>query len=784
MKTQHNSDLIIKVLSLGLGLAVGMVLIAKVCFELSYDSFYKGVDRVYCIRTGYSMQGEDHDYGQVSGAVALGFEGEVPGVQAGTRTTGIFNGDNYLDEQGNRLTGILVAADTNFFKVFDRPILAGSPSKALGNWACVMVSRSFAEKIARPNNQGGISSVIGQTIANEDLPGLRLTIEGVYEDFPRNGSLDYDILLSMETYSKESTMNWLGNDRYKGYVKLAPGVDPHTLGDAIRKMQETHQSLEELEANGISLRYYLSPFDKMHTSDPQVRSEVILLSIVAAMLLIISLLNYILIVISSMVKRSKEVGIRKCYGAESRDIYALLTREALRDLALSLLLASLIIFAGKGVIENLLGVPFSAMLVHQSVMAIVAVILLILIVSIVLPAQLYTRLPVYVALKNYKENSSNWKLALLGVQVLANVFLAVTLLIVGQQYRLVIGADLGYDVENVYYVVSYDGDVNAQKRIVEALESQSEVVSLACAYGLPWQGSSGDNVYMPEEPDRQLFNFADQYEVTDGFYDVLGIRFIEGRAPRDSSEIVVSESFAKKMAEFVDWSDGAAGKRIVITGRSLFPVTIAGVYRDYVIGNLAEMDSRPSVLLYGEAGSQSYYMPYTVFKMLRSDDETISRIHKVIGEASEGKTLEIISCAEEVKSSYRELDKIRLTVLVGSVFALLVALIGLVGFVLDEAQRRSKEMAIRKINGATSDEILGIFLGSILKLSLVMAVLGCIGAWIVSQRYLELFARKVSLTPWYFVGGSVIVLTFVSVVVAFCAYRISTSNPVDSLRNE
>ena len=213
---KKNSDILIKVLSLGIGLAVGIVLIAKVFFELSYDSFYKDIDRVYTIRTWYSQHGDEHDYGQVSGAVSVGFMEEVPGVEVGTRTTYVFNGDTYLDADGNKLKGTLVCADTCFFKVFDRPILAGDPVKVLSKWGSVMVSRSFAEKM------GGIQECIGKQIVNADMDDLKLTIEGVFEDFPKNGSLDYDILLSMDTYGNQSTDNWLGNDRYKGYVKLAP----------------------------------------------------------------------------------------------------------------------------------------------------------------------------------------------------------------------------------------------------------------------------------------------------------------------------------------------------------------------------------------------------------------------------------------------------------------------------------------------------------------------------------------------------------------------------------
>jgi putative ABC transport system permease protein len=784
---RRQSDILIKVLSLGVGLAVGIVLIAKVFFELSYDSFYKDIDRVYNINTWISMQGNEKDYGQVSGAVAVGFMEEVPGVEAGTRTTFVFNGDTYLDEDGNKLKGTLVCADTCFFQVFDRPILAGDPVKALGKWGSVMVSRSFAEKILR-SAQDDISTVIGKQIYNEDMADLKLTIEGVFEDFPKNGTLDYDILLSMDTYGKQSTDNWLGNDRYKGYVKLMPGVDPATLTDAIRKMQEAHQPLEQIEAQGTSLRYFLKPFSKMHTSDPEVKSQVILLSIVAALLILISLLNYILIVISSMVKRSKEVGVRKCYGAEGKHIYGMLTKEASLHIFLSLALAAIIIFAGRSIVENLLGVPFTTLLVPQSIVAIVVVLVVVLIISIVVPAELYQRIPVYAALKNYTENSRNWKLGLLGVQVLINVFLVVMMLIIGRQYQKVSHADTGYDYDNLYYISIFDGDRQAITRAVRALESLPEVSGVATAYNLPFQGSNGDNVYLPDD-DRELFNIADQYECSDGFYELMGIDFLEGRAPRDSSEIVVDEKFVKKMAEFADWSDGAVGKQVFITGhdrsrnseRSYF--TISGVYKSYIIGNLTGVDERPSALFYGEIGSMSSWMPHVLFK-LRDSSTSLGMAKEALESALEGREINIFSYEEQMRALYDDSKKMRDTMALGSVFSLLIALLGLIGFIKDESLRRSKEMAVRKINGATTQDILGIFAMDIMKLSAVMAVIACVGAFFVAHKWLEQFAEKVSLNPILFIGGAVLVLLIVLGVVVLNCLRIASANPVDSLKNE
>ena len=580
------NDILIKVLSLGVGLAVGIVLIAKVFFELSYDSFYRDIDRVYSIYTWYSQNGDENDYGQVSGAVAVGFMNEVPGVEVGTRTTYVFHDvDTYLDEDGNKLKATLVCADTCFFKVFDRPVLAGDPVETLAKYGSVMVSRSFAEKL------GGVRECLGRQICNRDVADLKFTIEGVFEDFPKNGTLDYDILLSMASYNEWSTTNWMGNDRYRGYVKLFPGVDPNTLSDAIRKMQEAHQPLEEVEANGLFLKYYLKPFSKLHTSDREVKTQVILLSIVAALLILISLLNYILIVISSLVKRSKEIGVRKCYGAEGKHIYGLLSKEALLHIVLSLILAALIIFAGRSIVENLLGVPVQTLLVPKSVIAIVAVILFVLVISIVVPAELYQRIPVDAALKNYTENSRRWKLGLLGVQILINVFLVVMMLIIGRQYQRVSHSNPGYDYKNLYYTDLFGGSRDQQALAVRALEALPEVSGVAACYHLPYQGASGNNVHIPNDK-RELFNIADQYSCSDGYFELLDIPFLDGRAPKGEFEIAVDEKFVARMADFTDWSDGAIGKQVFITEHG--PVTddeipyfytITGVYKSYLLGN-------------------------------------------------------------------------------------------------------------------------------------------------------------------------------------------------------
>lgn len=772
---------ILKILSLGIGLAIGCILIAKVCFESSYDNFYKGLDRIYLIKAVYSLRGETDENSQVSGGVAPGFKKYVPGVESATRTTFLFESDKFYTEEKALVTGTLVLADTAFFDVFDRKILAGNPKEVLAQRFNIMVSRSFAEKM------GGIDKAVGRIIYNEEAPKLKFTIGGVYEDFPENGSLYYDILLSMETYPKESTDNWLGNDRYKGYVKLEEGVTPESIDPAIRKMMDKNLPMEELKNSGYKIWCVLSPFHKLHTSEPYVRNLIIILSVVSFVLVLISLMNYMLISISEMVKRSKEIGIHKCYGAEGTNIYGMLIKETSVYLFFSLLLAFLMILGFRQTIEYLLGVSLETLFIKETMIVLCGVILVLFLVSALLPGYLYNKIPVSVAFMNYKENKRKWKLCLLFIQFIINVFLLSFVFIIAAQYDKALNDDPGYNYDNVLYYNVRGVDKVQASRSVEVISSLPDVVDVERAYTLPFDYCSGNNVYLPGG-DSELFNIADQYAGTEGFFEFFDIPIIEGRVPAAENEIAVSRSFVEKMKEFTDWNDGPIGKGIYLTEHSdssamnLGTLTISGVYEDYRIGLLNRMDKRPSVRFTGKADNE--YMPYILIKVKDINPETINRIQNKLSEVITEKEMEVFSYEQVMNSMYDDNKKMKNTILAGSIFSIAIAFLGLVGYVRDEAQRRSKEIAIRKINGATTAEILSLFVAGIMKWLVVAFIIGDALAYYVAGLWLEQFAEKVSLSLLYFIAADLIVAIIVVATVVICSLKISNANPVLSLKNE
>ena len=776
-------ETIVKALSLGTGLAIGMILIAKVCFEMSYDGFYKDIDRIYRIYSNYEQPGQKEvEYGQCSGAIANGIRQYAPGVESATRMTGLFDQHIWRDQDGHEVEGYSNIVDTCFFDVFDREILAGNPKKALGEWGSVMVSRSFAEKM------GGIDNIIGKQICNIQMPDILATINGVYEDFPENGTITYDVLISMELLSKSSTENWMGNDRYRAFVKLQEGVDPSSLKDAIRLMQENHQDIEEIEAMGTRLWYTLRPFSTIHTSDPHTRNMMFILSLVAFLLLAISVMNYVLIAISAIVKRSKEVGVRKAYGAEGINIYGVLFKETAVNMGLSLIVAAAIVYAAKPVIENLLGVTLPGLLIPQTIITLTVVCLLIFIISAMVPGYLYAKIPVSAALKNYKENRRNWKKALLLVQFVINVFLIAMMLVIAKQYQKAMNDDPGYEFENLVGC-SFDSMTSSEIRpFMERVSELPEVIDIERSHDFPAGGASGNNIFTLENGYTELFNIADQYEGTDGFFEILEIPFVEGRAPRSADEVAVSRSFVDKMMDFQDWSDGAVGKHIFVTEHSQtedHSFTVCGVYENYRIGSMNASDPRPSVKFWEDGNAEdSYKMPLVMIKLNKVNQDIIGRIQQIVDGLYPERRLEIVSFKEEIRGLYSEDRKMRNTIMIGCIFSVLIALFGLIGYIRDESVRRSKEMAVRKINGATTNEIMNIFIKDVFRLIIIAVVIGDICAWLAAEGWLRQFAEKITLTPWYFLIADIMVMVLIVGAVILNCLRISRSNPVESLKNE
>lgn len=769
----------IKILSLGVGLAMGLVLISKVCFERSFDKFYPDSDRIYRLHENIIRNGEYKSYGQVSGGVATAMQVEIPEVEKATRLTYI-GGDKELfkTQDGNRYSArYVVMGDTNVFDLLPRPILIGDPKETLSRPGYVMISNRIAKLL------GGAEQAVNKEFEFESSPGQTYTIGGVFEDVPENSHLRFEIVASLEGMSKWSRENWLGNDRYLGYVKLYPGTDPESLTTAIREMQGRHCDLEEVKKAGIDLTYSLVPLMDMHSNSDEVKSMNSLLGFLAFVLIFTAAMNYVLIVISTLINRTKEVAVHKCYGASDKNLFGMIMSETCLHMLISLLLAAFLIVLFRTKTEELLGATLGALFSTQTIVILIGVCIVIFFITGLIPTYMFLRIPVAAAFRNFKESRRYWKLCLLFIQFLATAYLVALLSVINKQYDYMVNVDPGYAYEKLAYCLTQGVEESVRNTAIEELRKIPEVDKVSACYDLPISGMSGNNVSLPGD-DRELFNIADMYWVKDDFFSLMEIPVIEGEVFRSdgsaSNKVMVSRSFVEKMEQVAGWTGSAIGKNVIITEHSQNgePFTICGVYEDVCIGSTGNPDTRPTALFYDR------YAPMILIKFHEMSPENIKKAQKVLEDVMPDRNVTVTAYYMDMIDLYKDSRTFRDSVMIGGIVTLIIALIGLLGYTSDETNRRGREIAIRKVNGATAWSILKMISKDISYIAIPAIVIGMTVAYYSGTGWLEKFTEKAPIGFFIFLAGAMMVYVLIIACVLYRAWAVSNSNPVDSLKSE
>ena len=366
-----------------------------------------------------------------------------------------------------------------------------------------------------------------------------------------------------------------------------------------------------------------------------------------------------------------------------------------------------------------------------------------------------------------------------------NAIIIVLLIVINHQYGKMMNEDVGYDYKNLAYSELPGTKKGVMFEIAEKLRTYPEVEGAEVTYTLPFEGSSGNNVYLPGS-DAELFNVADQYWSSEGFFKLMGFHLLEGKAPEGPDDIAVSKSFVTKLSQFTNLSDGAIGKSVLVTEHG-HPLTICGVYEDYRIGSAVDPDTRPSVRFCLSKTDSTWYSDIAttlVVKFRELNRENMKLMENVVKDFLPDRDVEVQAYSASMAKLYDDTRKMRSAFGIGSIFALIIALVGLVGYLLDEAERRSKEIAVRKVNGADSQEIVNMLVTDISKLALIAIVMGDIASWFIARDWLRQFADKVSLSPMYFLAGDLALLAVIALTVALGSLRIARSNPVNFLKND
>ncbi|WP_339815028.1 ABC transporter permease [uncultured Imperialibacter sp.] len=789
----------INVFGLVIGIASALLILSIIKFEISYDSFHSGADRIYRLVRVSQVEGQDEFRTGVSDPVPVALENEIPGLDHITSMLYWSWGSVQIDVVGPDGSSVrkfkensgFVIASGSFFDVFDYrdtgfKWLSGDRNTALEEPNAVVLTRSAAAKYF-PGQEA-----VGQTLR---INGGDNKVTGVITDLPANTEFPFKVILSYASIRRKgaefNSNDWVSvSDSHQVYVKLPSQYSKSEFEAQVDKVHAAHVS-EEIAA---MRKYRLQPMAEVHkdqrfgsfqgriVSDERLWT----LGVVGLFLLLVACINYVNLATAQSSIRAKEVGIRKTLGGARQGLMVQFLCEAFLMALLSSLLALLVAELSVANIQGLLSVKAGGFLFQDLTLmaALLAIILVITLTAGFYPALVISRFSPLAALRSKFSGAGGGfqlrQILTVFQFTVTQVFVIATFVIINQM-DFVSSADLGYDKDAIVNI-NLPGDEATQKLFVSTLADDPAFGSISLSSTVPAGGrrntSHMDIRRLDWDPSQNLvfeFQWADEKYV-----DVYGIDIVAGRnfhASDSINRVLINETLANKLG-FATPEDAVNQQVVVGNDRG----TIVGVVRDFYTQSLR--DGMDKVML---AQFPKRYGVASVKLSIKSTETLAAALAKLetnwtnIYPAS---VFEYDFFDESLASYYEEEKKFSTLFQLFSMVFLAIGCLGLYGLISFVVHKKKKEVAVRKVFGASVASILLLISRDYLKLLGIAFLIAAPTAFYFMQRWLENFTYHTEISWWILVAPGLIVLVVAMLTVSGQSLKAASTNPARVLKDE
>lgn len=783
------------------GLAIGMagaLLISLYIYdELSYDKMFVDAHRIHRINGDMKFGGDARKFAVTPAPMADAIENDFSEVELVTRFR--TRGSALVrkaDGQANVKEEQTTLVDPTFFEMFSIALLVGDAKTALKDPNTLVMTKTAAEK------HFGIANAVGQQLLlNNDET---YTVSGVIDDLPKNSFLrDYSIFESMEGYEDAKVGNW-GSNNYQTFIKLIPTANAADMYEPLQGfigkyvipgIQQFMPGIteEQFKSQGNYLIYSIMPLTDIHLNSHMVAEisanndiqSVYILSFIALFLVVLASVNFMNLSTAHSLKRAKEVGVRKTLGSNKIDLIRQFLVESGLISFLSLILALIIAIIALPFFNTLadkdISIPFTEPIFW---LILFGSILVLGLFSGSYPAFFMSSFKPVKVLKGGGQTSvggGGIRNSLVVFQFAISVFLIVSTLVVYQQLKYIQGKDLGFSKDQVLIVndVYTAGDkVGSFKEQVKKL---SFVKNATLSSFFPTPSSRSDTTFSSEEGESNQEN-AISMQIWDVDYDyvsTMDFKLVAGRDfdknfGNDSTAIIVNETAVRLMKLN---TKEALGKRYS-PGMGNNYSTIIGVVKDFHIASLKE-DIDAVSLRIGESA-------YAMAVKIEGGDFTnsISGIEAVWNSIVPGEPFDYYFMEDAFNTTYKSEHRLGNIFIIFTVLSLLIACLGLFGLAAFNAQKRTKEIGIRKVLGASLGQISYRLTTDFLKMVGIAIIIALPLGWFVMNKWLEDFSFRIEISWWVLALAGFLAIAIAIVTVSYQSIRAAIVNPVKSLRSE
>ena len=536
------------------------------------------------------------------------------------------------------------------------------------------------------------------------------------------------------------------------------------------------------------MKWYFFPITESSRVDSSVELISWVLMALAALTLFVAAMNYVLISISTLVSRSKTIAMLKVGGARRSDIFRIFCSETAVLTLASVVVAAFLLWALQDQVREITGTPMAELFALKRIWVPLIVILAAFALAALVPARIFTSIPVTLAFRGATDNRRRWKQVLLVVEIVSCTFTLTLLLLAVLQFDKLRNGDFGFVPDRIVYT-RLKTPLPGMAPICDAVAALPEVEAAGASEDVPIWGYSGQPCY--DEKSKELL-FSCRYTLcNEAYMPAMGMQIAAGRnfVPQSNPfEVIVNETYVRLRG----WTPREAVGRQIIDEDSADArlYTIVGVVKDFrtviATGQVDPIVIHP--LNYYTSFPR--YTPeiklrwYLMIRLRGMSPESLEAVQRKIGEYPSGNnhTLEVYD--NKLGPILFEIRSFRNIVFTVSGITLLIALMGLVGYLGDEMRRRSKEIALRKVNGASTADVLRLLARDVLWIAVPSVVVGAAVSRWGADLLVSNFVERVALRWWLFALCGAVVLLIVCTVQLVRTWRIANANPIDMIKTE
>ncbi len=774
---RYKTSFLINLIGLSTGLSASLLIFLWINDEMSVDKFHKKDARLYQVmQHDPRPDGIETDTGSPA-LLAKALIAEMPEVESavtvnnrgGVGSHGIISaGDQSIETTGTY-------ASSDFFNIFSYPLLAGQPESVLKEQADIVLSESLALALF-----GSTEDIIGKLVkGNRHLMNKDYRVSGIFKDLTRHSTAQFDFVINYETvFANVDWLNEWNADGTNTYLTLKEGTNAQEFNEKIKNflLDKPSRENDQLSIQQYSSRYLYGDYVNGVQSGGRI-GYVRLMGIVALFILIVASINFMNLSTAQASRKMKEVGVKKVFGVSRKSLVAQFMTEAILTTFIAVIAASFLMSLVLPAMNEITGKQLGQNLSLNLVLMMLAIAMVTGLIAGIYPSFYLSQFkPIAILSGKLKSTFGDlWiRKGLVTMQFVISILFISGFMVVSKQIDFLQNADMGYNRDNIiHFVMRNRAD---QKPFLESLKNTPGVINATYQYGGSIVGlnGSGSGFSWGDPMQNEEIQFRRPHVGYD-FIETLGIELLEGRtfSPEFANEqntLIINEAAAKIIG-----LDDIVG-RTIMDGDD--EKQVIGIVKNFKIKSLYE-PMEPCIMRFVPQG-----WDIMVKIEPEAQSETINKIEALYNSFNPEYPLVSTFIDDEHRAVYIAEQRVGTLAKYFTVVAIIISCLGLFGLAAFTAERKIKEIGIRKILGSSVFEIIKLLSGDFSKMVLAAILIALPLSYIMAARWLENFAYGIELKWWSFAIAGASALLIAWITVGFQTFKAATVNPAECLRNE